>query len=42
MSLLVALPFMEEFSKKTDAHESVYFFAIYLFKNESASDMSTP
>lgn len=28
--------------KKTDAQESVYFFAIYLFKNESASEMSTP
>lgn len=28
--------------KKKDAHESVYFFAIYLFKNESASEMSTP
>lgn len=28
--------------KKTDAHESVYFFAIYLFKNGSASEMSTP
>lgn len=28
--------------RKKDADDSVYFFAIYLFKNEAASEMFTP
>ena len=28
--------------RKKDADESVYFLAIYLLKNESASEISTP